>query len=244
MFDNNQNYFIRRSDARGGADHGWLKTRHSFSFADYVDPAFMGFGNLRVINEDHIAGGGGFPPHPHRDMEIVTVVLAGELAHRDSLGNSSVIKPGDVQRMSAGSGIRHSEFNASETTPVHLMQIWILPDTEGGTPTYAQKNFSEAELKNRFRLIASHEGRLESVSYQQDMDLYRAVLDKGVEVKWDGRAGRALWLQVAKGAVTITGVDDAPIELKAGDALAVRWQPQFGILATEGSDLLLFDQPE
>ena len=168
---------LRKSHERGHANHGWLDSYHTFSFADYYDPAEMGFSSLRVINEDRVAPKGGFPTHPHRDMEIVTYILDGELAHQDSMGNGSVIRVGDVQRMSAGTGIRHSEFNGSEKQPVHLLQIWIEPDTTGLAPSYEQKHFSRAEKQGVFRLVASRDGREGSVTIHQDAYVYASLLD-------------------------------------------------------------------
>jgi redox-sensitive bicupin YhaK (pirin superfamily) len=171
---------IRKADERGHADHGWLDSRHTFSFADYYDPNFMGFGPLRVINEDRVAPGQGFGAHSHRDMEIISYVLEGALEHRDSLGNGSVIRPGDVQRMSAGTGVRHSEFNASETDIVHFLQIWILPERPGGEPGYEQKNFPAHERRGHLRLIGSRDGREGSVVIQRDVDLTRHCSRKDI----------------------------------------------------------------
>ncbi|HLT92764.1 MAG TPA: pirin family protein, partial [Woeseiaceae bacterium] len=181
---------VRKAEARGHADHGWLDTRHTFSFADYYDPNFMGFGPLRVINEDRVAPGQGFGAHGHRDMEIISYVLEGALEHRDSLGNGSVIRPGDVQRMSAGTGVRHSEFNASETELVHFLQIWILPERPGGEPGYEQKSFPEDERRGRLRLIGSRDGREGSVTIQQDVDLYSSLLWEGQVIEHRPAAGR------------------------------------------------------
>src|SRR5215831_20799928 len=173
---------IRRSAERGLAEHGWLKSFHTFSFADYYDPKHMGFGPLRVINEDRVRPGAGFDTHGHRDMEIISYVLEGALAHKDSIGTGSVIRPGDVQRMSAGSGIRHSEYNPSTDDPVHFLQIWLLPDEEGLTPSYEQKTFTDSEKRNRLRLVASRDGRAGSVRIHQDADLYASLLDKDAAV--------------------------------------------------------------
>lgn len=224
--------------SRGQTDAGWLKSWHSFSFGEYHDPARMGFYALRVINDDVVAGGGGFPMHPHRDMEIVTIVLAGELAHRDSLGNGATIKPGDVQRMAAGTGILHSEFNASAQDPVHLLQIWILPKTKGEAPGYAQKHFAPADYENRLRLVASADGREESITINQDLDLYRAHLQAGAAVQWSNRPGHALYLHVAAGAISLNGTAYA-----AGDAATLLDQGTLDMKATCDSDILLFDQP-
>jgi quercetin 2,3-dioxygenase len=206
---------IRRADDRGHADFGWLDSRHTFSFGEYRDPAHTGFGALRVINDDRVAGGGGFPTHPHRDMEIVSVVLSGALAHKDSLGTGSVIKPGDVQRMSAGTGIRHSEFNASATDPVHFLQIWIVPEAAGIAPGYEQKAFSAAAKRGRLCLIGSRDGRDGSVTIHQDVDLYATLLGAGDRVHHEVKSGRGIWIQVASGAVVANGMT-----LHAGDGLS------------------------
>ncbi len=227
---------IRKSEDRGQANFGWLDSKHTFSFGHYYDPGHMGFGPLRVINDDRISGGGGFPTHPHSDMEIVTYVLNGALQHKDSLGTGSVIKPGDVQRMSAGTGIRHSEFNASKSDPVHLLQIWIIPDKKGLTPAYEQKNFADAEKRGRLRLIGSRDGRNGSVTIHQDVDLYAARLRKGDAVAHDIAPGRGGWVQVALGSVTLNGE-----ALREGDGVAVT---SSGTLRLEGSgdaEVLLFD---
>src|SRR5581483_6147136 len=189
---------IRPSKERGGGDYGWLNTRHTFSFDRYYDPRWMGFRSLRVINEDWVAPGGGFPTHPHRDMEIITYVLEGELEHKDSMGNGSIIRPGDGQRMSAGTGVRHSEANPSKTNPVHLLQIWIVPDRQGHEPGYEQKSFPEDEKRGRLRLIASPNGAGGSVTIHQDAKLYVALLSPGQQVERKLAAGRYSWLQVAK----------------------------------------------
>jgi len=196
---------IRKSNERGHADHGWLETRFTFSFADYYDPKHVQFRTLRVMNDDRVAGGGGFPTHPHRDMEIVTYVLEGALAHKDSMGNGSVIKPGDVQYMSAGTGVAHSEFNASQTETVHLYQIWMIPDKQGYAPAYDQKNFSDEEKRGKLRLVVSPDGREGSVEIRQDNLLYAAILGAGDSVRHPLRPGRHAYLQVAKGSVTLNG---------------------------------------
>ena len=227
---------IRRSDERGGGDFGWLKTQHSFSFDTYHDPRFMGFRSLRVINEDWVQAGHGFPMHPHRDMEIITYVLDGALEHKDSLGNGSIIRPGDGQRMSAGTGVRHSEANASSTDAAHLLQIWILPDRRGHEPGYEQKAFPEAEKRGKLRLIASPDGSDGSVTIHQDARLYSSLLQPGQEVKHELGKGRYAWLQVAKGAVELNGHS-----LNQGDGAAISDERQLTVKATEDVEVLLFD---
>lgn len=227
---------IRKSEERGKANFGWLDTKHTFSFGNYYDPEHMGFGPLRVINDDIIAGGGGFPTHPHSDMEIVTYILEGALQHRDSLGTGSVIKPGDVQRMSAGTGIRHSEFNASKTDPVHLLQIWIMPEKKGLTPAYEQKSFPTAETHGRLRLVGSRDGREGSVTIHQDVNLYTSILGAGDAVAHDIAPSRGGWVQVARGSVKLNGEP-----LNAGDGVAIT---SSGTLRLEGvgdAEILLFD---
>jgi redox-sensitive bicupin YhaK (pirin superfamily) len=227
---------IRRSDERGGGDFGWLKTQHSFSFDTYHDPRFMGFRSLRVINEDWVEGGHGFPLHPHRDMEIITYVLDGALEHKDSMGNGSTIRPGDGQRMSAGTGIRHSEANSSKTDPAHLLQIWILPDRRSHEPGYEQKAFPEAEKQGKLRLIASPDGTAGSVTIHQDAKLYASLLKPGQEVKHELGKGRYAWLQVAKGAVEMNGQD-----LSQGDGAAVSDEKTLVVKGTADAEILLFD---
>ncbi len=226
----------RAARERGHADLGWLRTNYSFSFADYYDPQHMGFRSLRVINEDHIAPGGGFGTHAHRDMEIVTYVLAGGLAHKDSLGNAGVIRPGEVQRMTAGTGVTHSEHNASQTEPVHLLQIWILPEKRGLQPGYEQKPFPADERRGRLRLVASREGREGDVTIHQDTELYAALLEAGESAKYELRPGRHAWVQVARGGVTLNGT-----RLEAGDGAAVEEEPRLELKATDSAELLLFD---
>ena len=227
---------IRRSNERGGGNHGWLKTRHTFSFDQYYDPRFMGFRSLRVINEDWVAPGEGFPTHPHRDMEIITYVLEGALEHKDSLGTGSVILPGDGQRMSAGTGIRHSEFNHSQSDPVHLLQIWILPDRQGHKPGYEQKSFPAAEKDGKFRVIASLDGRDGSVTIHQDAKLFVSLLQPGQELQHELGAGRAAWLQVAKGGIVLNGQ-----KLGQGDGAAITDESQLSITGVESAEVLLFD---
>ncbi len=227
---------IRRSADRGRANFGWLDSRHTFSFGNYYDHNHMGFGPLRVINQDVVAGGGGFPAHPHADMEIVSYVLEGALEHKDSLGTGSTIRPGDVQRMSAGTGIRHSEFNASRTDPVHFLQIWILPERKGLAPGYEQKSFSQAEKRNTLRLIGSPDGRDGSVTIHQDVDLYAAALEGGETVTHTLRRGRVAWVQVARGAIDLNGH-----HLEAGDGAAIEDLSALAITSTASSEVLVFD---
>jgi redox-sensitive bicupin YhaK (pirin superfamily) len=227
---------IRKSNERGHADHGWLNTRFTFSFADYYDPKHVHFRTLRVMNDDRVAGGGGFPMHPHSDMEIVTYVLEGTLEHRDSMGNGSVIKPGDIQYMSAGSGVTHSEFNASETEPVHLYQIWMLPAEKGQKPTYDQKNFSEAEKRGKLRLIASTDGRDGSVKIRQDNELYATVLGAGESVKHTLKPERHAYVQVARGSVTLNGT-----ALETGDGAAISAEKVVELTGVKDAEVLFFD---
>lgn len=227
---------IRRSTERGGGDYGWLKTRHTFSFSDYHDPKWMGFRSLRVINEDWVAPKGGFPTHPHRDMEIITYVLSGKLEHKDSLGTGSVILPGDGQRMTAGRGIRHSEANPSSTETVHLLQIWIFPDKQGHEPGYEQKSFPEAEKRGKFRVIASNNGGAGSVKINQDVKLFVTKLASGEEVSQALAGNRHAWVQIARGAVELNGQ-----ELNQGDGASVSDEAKLTIKATEDAEVLLFD---
>lgn len=227
---------LRKSQERGHANHGWLNTYHTFSFANYYDPSYMGFRDLRVINEDQVHPGRGFGMHPHRDMEIITYILKGALEHQDSMGNGSVIQPGDVQRMSAGTGILHSEYNPSKTESVHLLQIWILPNQTGITPSYEQKHFSAAEKHNQLRLIASPTGEDGSVTIHQDVNLYATVLDAGKTVHHSLKSNRHAWIQVAKGEVTVNDVS-----LHAGDGMAVSEAQQIVIQGNQPAEFLLFD---
>ncbi len=227
---------IRRSEERGGGNYGWLDTKHSFSFDQYYDPRFMGFRSLRVINEDVVAPATGFPTHPHRDMEIITYILEGKLEHRDSLGTGSIILPGDGQRMTAGRGIRHSEFNPSQTDPVHLLQIWILPEKHGLEPNYEQKSFAESEKRGKLRVIASRDGREGSVKINQDAQLYVSLLSPGQEVTHDFAGDRYGWLQVAKGDVEVNGA-----KLKQGDGAAISEEEKVSIKGTRDAEVLLFD---
>jgi quercetin 2,3-dioxygenase len=227
---------IRPGNQRGGGDFGWLNTRHTFSFDTYYDPNFMGFRSLRVINEDWVAPGQGFPTHPHRDMEIITYLLEGALEHKDSLGTGSIIRPGDGQRMTAGRGIRHSEGNPSQSEAAHLLQIWIQPERKGLEPSYEQKSFPESEKRGKLRLIASPDGQDGSVSIHQDARLYVSLLNLGEQVTHELASGRYAWLQVAKGAVELNGKP-----LKQGDGAAVSDEPSLIIKGTENAELLLFD---
>lgn len=227
---------LRRSSERGYADHGWLKSFHTFSFADYYDPQHMGFRSLRVINEDRVEPGRGFGTHSHRDMEIISYVLGGELEHRDSMGNGSTIRPGDVQRMSAGTGVAHSEFNPSQDSPVHFLQIWLLPARRGQKPSYEQKGFSPAERQDTLRLIASPDGRDGSVTVHQDVSLYAALLAPDKTVRHTPASGRHAYVHVARGTVTLNGT-----ELKAGDAAALSAPETVELTGREAAEVLVFD---
>jgi quercetin 2,3-dioxygenase len=227
---------IRPGNERGGGDYGWLNTRHSFSFDQYYDQRFMGFRSLRVINEDFVEPGHGFPMHPHRDIEIITYLLEGALEHNDSVGNGSIIRPGDGQRMSAGRGVRHSEANPSKTEAAHLLQIWILPSERGLEPSYEQKAFPAEEKRGKLRLIAGPDGKDSSVTIHQDARLYVALLSPGQQVQHDLAPGRYAWLQVAKGAVELNGKP-----LSQGDGAAVSEEPKLTIKGTEDAEILLFD---
>jgi quercetin 2,3-dioxygenase len=226
---------IRKAKERGHFDFGWLDTYHTFSFSDYYDPQFMGFRSLRVINEDRVGPRTGFPKHGHRDMEIITYVLEGALEHSDSMGNGSVIRPGDAQRMTAGTGVTHSEANSS-ATPVHLLQIWILPGANGLKPGYEQKTFTAAEKLNQLRLIAAPDGREGAVTVHQDASLYASVLEPGREVVHQMDPRRFAWLQIARGAVTVNG-----IALEQGDGAAIRNESSLSIVGKDESEILLFD---
>ncbi len=226
----------RKAGERGRADFGWLDSRHSFSFGQYYDPKFMSFGALRVINDDRVAADGGFDTHGHKDMEIVSYVLEGALAHRDSLGSGSVIRPGDVQVMSAGTGIRHSEFNASKTEPVHFLQIWIIPQTQGRTPGYAERHFPEVERLNQLRLIASGDGREGSLKIHQDAAIHAGLLEAGSKLAHPLKPDRRYWLQVAKGELDVNG--EAAME---GDGLAIVKEETLALAAKSKSEILLFD---
>jgi redox-sensitive bicupin YhaK (pirin superfamily) len=227
---------IRRSKERGFADHGWLRSFHTFSFADYHDPEHMGFRALRVINEDRVAPGRGFGTHAHRDMEIISYVLEGELAHKDSLGTGSVIRPGDVQRMSAGSGVTHSEFNPSKDELVHFLQIWILPERRGIAPSYEQKSFPESERRGGLRLVASPDGQNGSVTVHQDVRLHAGVLGEGERIAYEVPAGRHAWIHVARGSVEVGGE-----RLEAGDAAALSEPGKLELRGASAGEVLVFD---
>jgi quercetin 2,3-dioxygenase len=227
---------IRRSNERGHANHGWLDSYHTFSFADYHDPEHVHFGALRVINEDRVAGGQGFGTHGHRDMEIVSYVLEGALAHRDSMGNGSTIRPGDVQRMSAGTGVRHSEFNGSPDETAHFLQIWIIPDAPGGAPGYEEKRFADDEKRGRLRVIASPEGDEGSVKIGADARIFAGLFDGGERAEFDVPAGRRVYVHVARGAVTVNGE-----ALAAGDAAKMEDVSKVTLEKGEGAEVLLFD---
>jgi redox-sensitive bicupin YhaK (pirin superfamily) len=226
---------IRKSEERGHADHGWLDSYHSFSFANYYDPRNMGFRALRVINEDVVAGGGGFDMHPHRDMEIITYILSGALQHRDSMGNSAVMKPGLVQRITAGTGVEHSEFNYSPIEPVHLLQIWLLPEKKGLKPGYVEKSFDGKSPEGQLQLIASHTGRDGSIPVNQDIELYAAKLNNGKAVTYPLKPGRHAWLQVAEGELNVNGQT-----LKPGDGAAVSEEKELH-LSGKDAHFLMFD---
>ena len=226
---------MRKANDRGHADHGWLDTYHTFSFADYYDPQQLGFRTLRVINDDIIRAGAGFGSHPHRDMEIITYVLSGALAHRDSMGSQTVMRAGWAQRISAGSGIFHSEYNASDTDPVHLLQIWILPDRKGVKPRYGEKSFAEA-ASGRWHLVASPEGREESLAIHQDAELHLAKLTAGQVVTREWRPGRHAWLHLAEGEARVNGQS-----LKAGDAVALSGESRVVVEGVSAAQVLGFD---
>ena len=227
---------IRKAEERGHFDFGWLNTYHSFSFGDYYDPKHTRFRTLRVINEDFVQAGRGFPTHGHRDMEIVTYILDGALEHRDSMGTGSIIRRGDAQRMSAGTGVTHSEANPSPDAPVHLLQIWILPREQGIQPEYEEKKFSDDEKRNKLRLIVSPDGSEGSVRIHQDARIYASLLAEGQELDHTLENGRSAWLQVAAGSVTLND-----ISLKQGDGAAVSKEPNIRITAQEPAEVLLFD---
>ncbi len=227
---------VRKSEDRGHSNHGWLDSRFTFSFAEYHDPRHMGFRALRVINDDHIEAGGGFPTHPHQDMEILTYVLEGAVAHKDSTGTSAVIRPGEVQRMTAGTGVRHSEYNASKTEGLHLLQIWILPDRRGLAPGYEQKAFAAADLQGKLRLVADHAGTGGAISLNQDVAVYAARLEPGQSVTHRLSPGRHAWLHVARGALHLNGQ-----ALKTGDGAAVSEESALTLDDAAAAEVLLFD---
>ncbi|WP_171962314.1 pirin family protein [Bordetella trematum] len=229
---------LRPAAARGHANHGWLDTHHTFSFANYYDPAHMGFGPLRVINDDRIAAGRGFGTHGHRDMEIITYVLEGAVAHKDSMGTGSVIRPGDVQRMSAGRGVLHSEFNPQPDAPTHMLQIWIEPDVTGIEPEYDQKTFDEASKRGRLCLVASPDGAQGSMRLHQDVRLYAGLFDGQEQAELPLAAGRRAWVHLARGRLTVNGQ-----VLNAGDGLAVQAESRLQLTAGQAADVLVFDLP-
>jgi quercetin 2,3-dioxygenase len=227
---------IRRAGERGHFNFGWLDTYHTFSFGEYYDPRFMGFRSLRVINEDRVSPGHGFPTHPHRDMEIISYVLEGGLAHRDSMGTGSVIRPGEVQRMSAGTGVAHSEYNHSADEAVHLLQIWLMPRELGIRPGYEQKAFAAAEKRGRLRVVASPDGRDGSLTINQDAAVYATLLDAGQEVRHSPGEGRHAWVQVARGVVEVNGR-----RLETSDGAALSGEPEGKLAGVEPAEVLLFD---
>ncbi|HEX2679599.1 MAG TPA: pirin family protein [Polyangiales bacterium] len=227
---------LRKAEARGHAEHGWLDSYHTFSFADYHDPKHMGFRGLRVINEDRVQPGRGFGTHPHRDMEIISYVLEGAISHRDSMGTGSVIRPGDVQRMSAGTGVTHSEQNASQSEPVHFLQIWLVPSARGLAPGYAQKTFTDEEKRGRLRLVASPDARDASIAVNTDASLYAGTFSAGERAEHVLAPQRHAWVQVARGALRVNGRD-----VKAGDGVAISDEPSVVIEGTSGGEALLFD---
>ncbi|MBD2252307.1 pirin family protein [Nostoc parmelioides] len=236
MSQNTINHLIHDRNARGRSQTGWLDSYHTFSFSSFYDPNRMGFRSLRVINDDRIAPGAGFPTHGHRDMEILTYVLSGAVEHKDSLGTGSVIRPGDVQIMSAGTGIQHSEFNHSRNEPLHLLQIWILPDEKGLAPRYQQKAFTPEEKRGQLRLVAAKDGRDGAVTIHQNVDIYASILEPGDVVNYHVKGDRYAWLQIAQGIATLNGA-----ELRAGDGVQINGEEQLKISTSIGTELLLFD---
>jgi hypothetical protein len=227
---------IRQAEERGHANHGWLDSHHTFSFANYYDPKHIGFRTLRVINEDRVSPSNGFGTHGHRDMEIITYVLEGALEHKDSIGTGSVIQPGEVQRMSAGTGILHSEFNHSQTQPVHFLQIWLLPEKKGLSPSYEQRNFSPAKTPGKLHLVAARDGRENAVTVHQDVDLYAAVLKEGDRISHTLKPQRHAWVQVARGTITLNS-----LPLNTSDGAAISEETDVVIEATKDAEILLFD---
>jgi len=230
------NQILRPSAARGAADFGWLKSRHSFSFGSYYDPKHIGFGALRVINEDRVEPSAGFGTHPHKNMEIISYVVSGALEHKDSLGTGSVIRPGELQRMSAGTGVTHSEYNHSDADPVHFLQIWIVPERDGLEPGYEQKTFPQVERTDALRLLGSRDARDGSVTIRQDVDLYGSVLTADKSLTFDVRPGRKVWIQMVRGRLTANGQT-----LEAGDGLGILDAGPLALTAGETSEFLLFD---
>jgi quercetin 2,3-dioxygenase len=227
---------LRRSKERGHASHGWLDSFHTFSFADYYDPRFMGFRALRVINEDRVSPGQGFGTHAHRDMEIISYVLEGQLEHKDSLGTGAVVRPGEVQRMSAGTGVRHSEFNPSASEPLHFLQIWIEPATRGTPPSYEQKAFAESERRGKLRLVAARDGRDGAVSVHQDVRLLAGLFEGGERARYELAPGRHAWVHVARGSLDLNGT-----HLHAGDAAATGDAGALELSGGDAAEVLLFD---
>jgi quercetin 2,3-dioxygenase len=227
---------LRKAEERGHANHGWLDSYHTFSFANYYDPAHMGFRSLRVINQDRVRGGMGFGTHPHRDMEIISYVLEGALEHKDSMGNGSIIAPGEVQRLTAGTGITHSEFNHSKTEQVHFLQIWILPDRQNLKPGYEQKHFTVEQKRDRLLLVASHDGRDGSVTVNQDLNLYATVLSNGAAVTHIVEPGRHAWIQVARGSALLNGQS-----IEVGDGVAVSQPGELQLIGKDDAEILVFD---
>jgi redox-sensitive bicupin YhaK (pirin superfamily) len=227
---------LRPADKRGHAEHGWLDSFHTFSFADYYDPAHMGFRNLRVINEDRVAPGMGFGAHPHRDMEIISYVLEGALEHKDSMGTGSVIRPGDVQRMSAGTGVAHSEFNASKTETVHFLQIWIMPSKQGIAPSYEQKTFSAADKQGKLRLVASPDASDGSIAIHADARLYAGLFAQGERAEHALASDRQSWVQVVRGRARVNGT-----ELSAGDGAAITGESKVVVEGIDAAEVLVFD---
>lgn len=233
---------IRKSKERGFADHGWLKSFHTFSFASYHDPKFMGFRSLRVINEDRIEGGKGFGKHPHRDMEIISYVVSGSLQHEDTMGNKTFIHPGEVQMMSAGTGVFHSEMNAETDSTTHFFQIWIMPKSEGGAPGYGQKSFEEEIEKGGKVLVVSEDGRDGSIAIKQDARIYISRLGAKASIEHRLEAGRGAWIHMVAGSASITERDGSPgVEIQTGDAVRIEDVASFNVLAKENSELMLFD---
>ena len=229
--------YVRKAEERGHFDHGWLNTYHMFSFSDYYDPRFMGFRDLRVINEDRVLPGMGFPTHPHRDMEIISYVLEGGLEHKDSMGTGSIIRPGEVQRMSAGTGVTHSEYNHSKEELVHFLQIWIIPEKKGLKPGYEQKNFPREEKLNQLRLVASRDGREGSVTIHQDVNLYATVLEASQQVEYQIQPNRHAWIQVVRGKLQLNDR-----LLNAGDGVAISEEQLLTLSAKdESAEALVFD---